>query len=583
MLLPLLAIGFIAYRYYYQAIWESTRVIAGHAITNLAVELEQIMSAAGQFLEVGTYMAAERYLTERGDTYSSAKEILSLMNLYRGKGRSTPDIKDIYLVGINGRGISEREGVFCIRRQFMEIPALNRLYNAEGEAILLNFYRSDLSGYWNKPSWQSTTLTETSPSLGLGKVIFYSIRHEVIGAAVVEINPGRLGKICREQSASSGIDFSVYDSYGGFVLGNEEYNASFDWQDIWRLTGEASRGQFIHALSGRKVFFVYYTSPETGLRIIGQAALDTMMNKAYRIKNMTIISVAGVFFFTMLLYAFISDRITKPIKDLQDKMRIAASGKMDVRFKSSRKDEIADLGNSFNTMIEHIKKLMIQAAEEQENSRKAEFRALQSQINPHFLYNTLDSIVWMSQASRHEEVMTMAVALSNFFRLTLNSGREIVTVGEEVEHARNYLVIQRMRYGDILDFEISVNPEITGFRMIRLTLQPLIENAIYHGLKTKRGGGKIRIEGARGEGAVMAFTIRDNGAGMSRARLREVVDEMRRGTKSEFETEKGYALRNFHERLRLVYGSRFDLSIWSEEGAGTVVKMILPLMEADDV
>jgi two-component system sensor histidine kinase YesM len=579
MLLPLLVVGIISYRYYYQAVWESTVMAADHAIMNLAREMEQVISAAGQFLEIGSYMASERYLTEQGDSYSSAKEILALMQLYRGRGRSTPDIKDIYLVGMNGLGISEREGVFRLRVPFKDIPALEGLRSGKGEGALLRFYRRDISGYWDKSEWQARALTETSSSLGLGRPISYSIRQEVIGVSIVEINPARIDAICREQSDSGDIAFSVYDANAGLMFGNSGLTSSPEWRGIWRRASGAPRGQFVHPLSGENFFFVYFESRETGLRIIGQASLDVIMERAYRIKYITAASVLGGIIFTMLLYAFVSERVTKPIKELQGKMHLAAQGDMEVRFNSRRSDEIADLGNSFNIMIERIKNLMLASSLEQENLKKAEFRALQAQINPHFLYNTLDSIVWMSQASKHEEVMTMAVALSRFFRLTLNRGREIVAIGEEVEHAKNYLIIQRMRYAGILDFEISADPMIARYRMIKLTLQPLIENAIYHGLKTKRGGGKIWVNGSMA-GGMIAFTIRDDGSGMSPERLEEVISEMRGGFGDDPYAEHGYALRNVRERMRLFYGDRSDLSIESAP-SGTTVKMVFPAMESE--
>jgi two-component system sensor histidine kinase YesM len=485
-------------------------------------------------------------------------------------------------VGIDGLGISEREGVFHMRTPFEDIGAIRDLRDKDGGDTLLRFYRRDLSGYWDKPEWQAATLAETSPSLGLGRSVSYLIRQETIGVAVAEINPSRINAICREQSASGSITFSVYDSNGNFIFGDVDQNSSPDWSGIWSLASSSPKGRFVHPFSGTDAFFVYYALGGTGLRIIGQANLDVMMNRAYRIRDVTAISVVGGIIFTMLLYVFISDRVTKPIKELQNKMQIAAQGDLEVRFSSPRSDEIADLGNSFNIMIGRIKKLMLKSALEQKNLKKAEFRALQAQINPHFLYNTLDSIVWMSQASRHEEVMTIAVALSRFFRLTLNGGREIVTVGEETEHVRNYLIIQKMRYAGILDFEISTNPLISGHRMIKLTLQPLIENAIYHGLKTKRDGGKIWIRGEFGDERTIVFIIRDNGSGMSPERLGEVRKMM--GETGDHEgSSGGYALRNVRERMRLLYGDKFELSVASSLGEGTTVKMVFPALESTDV
>jgi two-component system sensor histidine kinase YesM len=287
----------------------------------------------------------------------------------------------------------------------------------------------------------------------------------------------------------------------------------------------------------------------------------------------------------------VSDRVTKPIKELQNKMQTAARGNLEVRFHSPRRDEISDLGDSFNIMIVRIEDLMVQAKREQINLKKAELRALQSQIKPHFLYNTLDSIIWMSQASRNDALITMVKALSEFFRLGLNNGREIVTVAEEVEHTTSYLVIQRMRYADILDYEFAVDTDLAPLKMIKLTLQPLIENAIYHGLKNKRGGGKIWINGElSADGECVVFTVRDNGRGMSRARLLEVRQDVMKSIGDETGGNSnvdinidggGYALRNVRERMRLFYGARSDLTIESKENEGATVKMIFPALRRD--
>ncbi len=232
-------------------------------------------------------------------------------------------------------------------------------------------------------------------------------------------------------------------------------------------------------------------------------------------------------------------------------------------------------------MIARIQALLATTRREQENLKKAEFRALQAQINPHFLYNTLDAIIWMSQASRREELTEMVVALSRFFRLSLNNGKEIVTVGEEIDQVKNYLIIQRMRYNDILDFEFSIEPCLKRFSMIKLTLQPLVENAIYHGLKTKRGGGKIWIEGDYDEKAgIIILTVRDNGTGMTPSRLREVLREMRgEAAEAAHDEEGGYALKNVHERIRLSYGPGYGLKLESTLDTGTTVTMIFPSLE----
>ncbi|MBP5491998.1 MAG: sensor histidine kinase [Clostridiales bacterium] len=213
-----------------------------------------------------------------------------------------------------------------------------------------------------------------------------------------------------------------------------------------------------------------------------------------------------------------------------------------------------------------------QVKAEQKRLRKSEFDLLQSQINPHFLYNTLDAIVWSAEAGNQKQVVSMVGNLSDFFRLSLNKGKETVLIREELQHVRSYLEIQHIRYQDILSFEIDVPENLNEFRIPKLSVQPVVENALYHGIKNKRGGGKITI---RGEEKKDYFTIvvEDDGKGMSQDRLREVRKAIREGTP---EKDVVYGLYNVNERIRLTYGEEYGVHIESILDKGTRVSIRLP-------
>ncbi|MEE3467327.1 MAG: sensor histidine kinase [Eubacterium sp.] len=221
----------------------------------------------------------------------------------------------------------------------------------------------------------------------------------------------------------------------------------------------------------------------------------------------------------------------------------------------------------------YFNRLLRQVQQEQIQLRKTEFLVLQSQINPHFLYNTLDAITWLAESGEQEAVVKMVGSLSEFFRTSLNSGKDIVTVSEDVHHIRSYLAIQKVRYQDILEYEVDV-PDIYGAVLIpKLTLQPLVENALYHGIKNKRGGGHIRIVAEREEEDLI-IRISDDGVGMNEDRLCQV----REGISEKAPEEKGiYGLYNVNERIRLHFGERYGITIESQEGTGTVTTVRLPL------
>ena len=213
-----------------------------------------------------------------------------------------------------------------------------------------------------------------------------------------------------------------------------------------------------------------------------------------------------------------------------------------------------------------------QVRAEQRQLRKAEFELLQAQINPHFLYNTLDAIVWSAEAGNQQQVIHMVGSLSDFFRTSLNRGKEMVTVREDIQHVRSYLEIQQIRYLDILDYEIDVPEELFDYRVPKITLQPLVENALYHGIKNKRGGGKIIIQGWDSEDAYY-IQVLDNGIGMTEERLEAV----RNGLLEKSPTENVlYGLYNVNERIRLNLGEEYGMEIESEFEKGTKVKIRLP-------
>ncbi len=213
-----------------------------------------------------------------------------------------------------------------------------------------------------------------------------------------------------------------------------------------------------------------------------------------------------------------------------------------------------------------------QVKEEQKKLRKAEFEVLQAQINPHFLYNTLDAIVWSAEANNQKQVVKMVGSLSDFFRTSLNKGKEIVTIKEELQHVRSYLEIQQIRYMDILSYEIEVSEDIYNYTIPKITIQPIVENALYHGIKNKRGGGKILVNG-RDLGDYIYISVKDNGIGIEEKRLEEIRNSLVTDNTGDGEV---YGLYNVNERIKLGFGDEYGLSIESIAGEYTVVNIKLP-------
>lgn len=291
----------------------------------------------------------------------------------------------------------------------------------------------------------------------------------------------------------------------------------------------------------------------------------------------SVIAFICILILILLLSYYIPLSITHPIRKLSEVTDQVAKGDLSVRSNARGGAEINMLSDSLNTMIDKINELLEQVTQEQTRLRKAEFQLLQSQINPHFLYNTLDAIVWLAEAGEQKKVVSMVGNLSEFFRTSLNKGKDIISIKEELQHVRSYLEIQQVRYQDILKYEIHVPEELYQYLIPKITIQPLVENALYHGIKNKRGPGKIVINGKK-EANRFIIQIEDNGIGINEERLLQVRD----GIRNKVPTEKDiYGLYNVNERIRLNFGEKYGIFIESTYGKGTVVKVILPYAEEE--
>ncbi len=289
-----------------------------------------------------------------------------------------------------------------------------------------------------------------------------------------------------------------------------------------------------------------------------------------------LIALAGVVVAVGIMSYLIPLSITRPFKELSQVTDEIAKGNLSVRANVNTGVEATALSNSMNAMIDKINELLEQVTTEQIRLRKAEFELLQAQINPHFLYNTLDAIIWLAEAGEQKRVVGMVRNLSDFFRTSLNQGKDINSIKEEMLHVKSYLEIQHVRYQDILSYDIEVPESLYIYSIPKITIQPLVENALYHGIKNKRGMGHISIRGQAGE-KDFTITVTDDGIGIDETRLMQVQS----GIQNKVLTGKDfYGLYNVCERIRLNFGEEYGIFIESVYGEGTSVRVILPYVEA---
>lgn len=312
---------------------------------------------------------------------------------------------------------------------------------------------------------------------------------------------------------------------------------------------------------------------------VNQAEQEYKENQARftRLVVLYLILLTCVIAFSFAAAWIISASIYLPIKKLHDVTTTITKNDLQALVTSKNVDEITELGMSFNIMIGRIRQLLDSKIKEQENLQKAELKALQAQINPHFLYNTLDTIVWMAQSNKMEQVIEIVRALSSFFRIALSKGQDWITIEQEIEHVRCYLTIQKMRYRDILDYKIEVDEDILNGTILKLTLQPLVENALYHGIKNKRNGGLILVHARRAENDRVLLEIEDNGVGFTPYRLARIIAAMNEETDDFTFKESGFGLENVNKRIKLYYGKEYGLTVESRFQEGTRVTVTIPL------
>lgn len=338
-------------------------------------------------------------------------------------------------------------------------------------------------------------------------------------------------------------------------------------------------GDYQEVYRGEKRDIIVKTVGYTGWKIIGVIPEQGLSLDNLKVKLFMVFMAAFFLFLLAVINAYISARITAPIQELEKSVNALEAGELDAEVYMGGSYEIRHLGRSISDMAKRIQTLMDDIVMEHESKRKSEFDTLQSQINPHFLYNTLDIIVWMIENEQKQEAVKVVTALARFFRISLSKGKSIIPVRDELEHVRNYLMIQQKRFKNKFTYQIEAGSEVFPMASLKLMLQPLVENAIYHGMEFMDGDGEILIRVWQ-EGEKLIFIIRDNGLGMTKEKAEGLLTGE---THSVSGKGSGIGVKNVNERIRLYFGEGYGLSIFSEPDEGTTVQISLPAVSCQEL
>lgn len=317
------------------------------------------------------------------------------------------------------------------------------------------------------------------------------------------------------------------------------------------------------------VIYTIQTMEDSGWRVVGVSYVDELITKKVQNVAALLLGLLFLVLFTAICSSLVFSRmISKPVKRLIHAMEEFEDSASDFTYHAVEgSKEIGELSQSFGHMVVQIQQLMEKVREEEITLRKAELRALQAQINPHFLYNTLDAIGWLCEEERTQDAVEMVNALAKLFRISISKGHEMITVEKELEHARSYLKIEKFRYKQFT-YSFDVEEECLNYYCNKITLQPIIENAIYHGLDRMVDEGEIQI-GVHSRGDNLIFTVEDNGIGMTKEQCREIL-EGSAGDKT------GIGIRNVNNRIKIYFGEQYGIQIDSELDEGTKVTIVMP-------
>ena len=326
-------------------------------------------------------------------------------------------------------------------------------------------------------------------------------------------------------------------------------------------------------INGEGHQLIYSMSEYTGWKTVGVFSMNKTLEQVVNFQYILLFVMLCVVAFVSLFSILFSSRITKPITKLKSLIDQAEHGDLTVHFDSKYKDEVGQLGSSFNAMIEKIRNLIETIYYQQKQKREDDLAFLQAQIKPHFLYNTFDTIHWMAKKYDAKDIIQIIAALTKLYRIGLSKGSDIITLAEEIEHVKNYLIIQGTRYSDILEYEISCSVDAAHLYVQKLMLQPLVENAIYHGVRQRMEPGKVCVSVCERE-ELLWLEVTDNGPGIEPEQLK-TLNEQIQADENPF---IGYGLYNVNRRIVLRYGAEYKLIVNSVQGQGTTVIIRYPMI-----
>ena len=501
------------------------------------------------------------YIQEKTIEFGLRNRNFLLDDIYSGAAEVQPDIESIVLIDVWGE----------------EVVSSTQLPLNQGDLTQKEWYldasRDDSIYHFSSPHAQDIfDASDVEVITVTKKIDYYVAGDKKQGILIVDINTSNIKNLTETTNLGEGGHIVILNDDDTLVYTSNDYCDDGECESI-DLAKDLFGGESV-IIEGVSMYANVNTLGSTRWRMASFINTEIIPQTQQYNMIVTALLFISIIVITVLVTSIISRRISSPINELKDHMQKIEGGEFYQEIEIDGQKEVILLAHSFNSMISEIRGLMDRVVEEQEAKRATEFQALQNQINPHFLYNTLDSIVYLSENKLNNKVIEMVIALSRFFRISISRGQNIITLKEELEHARNYLLIQQIRYNDKFEFTFEVSDEVKELNVVKLSLQPLIENAIYHGINTEFDKGQIIIR-AHQKDEYLVLEVEDDGYGIPEDKIEELYQRVKQK-----QPGKSVGLRNVYQRLQIYYGENVKFEVESELDEKTIIRLLIPVERA---
>ena len=539
---------------------ENSQRVLAQVNLNLDAYLRRMMrlSDTAYYSVIKDADLAEEDLSEALDLlYENNRDALVSIALFSEEGdliASTP------LVGLKNSVNPEKESWFT--------TAMDRIEN-------LHFSTPHVQNLFEDPDYQYRWVVSLSRQVEMTRAGAIES-----GVLLVDMSFGGIEQICKDVDLSSTGYLYLIDGDGEIIYHPRQqliYAGLLEENNL--AAAGYTDGSHQETFGGTRREVTVKTVGYTGWKLVGVVPSENLWDNYGQLVLFFLFVVLFSVFLLVFVNLRLSEWITAPVKKLDRAVKELEHGSTEVDFDVGGPGEMEHLSHSVRSMVSTMRHLMDDIIEQEEQKRRSELEVLQSQINPHFLYNTLDSVIWMTENGRTDDAVVMLTSLARFFRISLSRGSSIIPIRDELEHARHYLTIQKMRYKNKFSATITAEDGVESLCTIKLIVQPILENAIYHGMAYADGDGEITVRAFRDGGDVL-IEVSDNGPGMPE----EVVESLLNpngpaaaaGAKG---SDIGF--RNVHRRIRLTFGADYGLTIFSEPDDGTTVRIRLPALDEE--